>query len=532
MPAPHVRFKNDWLPFVAGGALLAAMVWLARDFGSTWDERALQKYGEQIWDFYTGRIPRSGIDLSFGYVRIYGALVEVVSLAAQHVIHSDIWIVRHQVNAVFGWLGVVAAFMIGDRLLGRRAAWLAALLLVAMPRYVGESMNNPKDLPFAVLMLAATYYIVTIRTEYPYFSWPHALKLGVVIALALNVRGSGMLALVYAGAALAIVVASSGDWTLRHLGGAALRFAAVAGVALIGASAFWPWAQERPIVAPLEAFFLASSFNWGNPSLFNGHTVGGSGEVPWYYLPTWLGVTVPLVVFAGAAGSGVFFRRLGASRWRLAALWGLFLFPAVAAMARHVSLYDGIRHMFFIVPLLAVIAAAGWNVLLSLPRARARTMAAVALVALAAEPIVFEIRNHPNENVYFSPLAGGPRAAFGRFDMDYWGNCVLEATDWSAAQSTRAGVPLGVAANAWEVLTMDIHRYRSLYFRQQREGGFHLFIVLLKGTSEGVVNAANDPSVLHRVETADGTPLCLVLPGPEYGQLQARLAQQTAGPNR
>src|ERR1051325_973390 len=79
---PQVRFKTDWPAFVAGGALLVAMVWLARDFGSTWDERALQKLGEQLWDFYTGRIPRSGIDLSFGYVRIYGALVEVVSLAA------------------------------------------------------------------------------------------------------------------------------------------------------------------------------------------------------------------------------------------------------------------------------------------------------------------------------------------------------------------------------------------------------------------------------------------------------------------
>ena len=41
-------------------ALLLAMVLLSRDFGATWDERALQKLGELIWNVYTGMSrPRS-----------------------------------------------------------------------------------------------------------------------------------------------------------------------------------------------------------------------------------------------------------------------------------------------------------------------------------------------------------------------------------------------------------------------------------------------------------------------------------------
>src|SRR5436190_15830591 len=104
------RFLQRAAAPVAALALLIAMVALSRNFGSTWDERALQKLGEQLWDFYTGKIPRSGIDVSFGYTRIYGLLMEFLSLAAQHVVHADIWIVRHAVNAVFGWTGVVVAF--------------------------------------------------------------------------------------------------------------------------------------------------------------------------------------------------------------------------------------------------------------------------------------------------------------------------------------------------------------------------------------------------------------------------------------
>jgi hypothetical protein len=38
-----------------------------------------------------------------------------------------------------------------------------------------------------------------------------------------------------------------------------------------------------------------------------------------------------------------------------------------------------------------------------------------------AEPLVFQARNHPNQIVYFSPLMGGPKSAFARYDMDYWG---------------------------------------------------------------------------------------------------------------
>jgi hypothetical protein len=510
----------------AGIALLIAMLAMSRDFGATWDERALQKLGELIWDLYNFRMSRQEFlgtfELSFGYARIYGLLVEFLSAAAQHIVPGDLWIVRHYVNAVFGWTGVVFAFLLAARLFGRRAGWLAAVLLVCMPRYVADSMNNPKDLPFAVLMLAASYYILSVKTGYPYFSWPHALKLATAIALAINVRSMGLMLLAYTGLALAIAIAVSRDFEWRRLAGAAGRFAVIGIIALVGGCAFWPWAQEQPLTRPFEAFFLASGFNWGNPSLFMGEEVGGPG-VPWYYLPTWVALTVPAVVLAGMVVAAVRVALPTRSRERLAALWGLLLVPALAAMVRHVSLYDGMRHMLFLVPPMAVLAAAGWDYLFQAVPRKALAPAAAAFGLMIAEPIVFQVRNHPNQAVYFTPTVG-PRGAFGRYELDYWGNCVLEATAWAASQAQRAGMPLGVASNAWEVLAMDAGRFNNLYFRQQRHSGWHLNVILLKGSSEHVIAAAADPGALYRVRTADGTPLCVVLPGPEYPELQARLA--------
>src|SRR5918995_1220033 len=112
----------------AAFALLVAMLVLSRDFGATWDERALQKLGELIWDLYSGELSRAAFlgsfELNFGYTRIYGLLVEFLSVAAQQVVPDDLWVVRHYVNALFGWVGVVFAFLMGLRLFGVRAAWL------------------------------------------------------------------------------------------------------------------------------------------------------------------------------------------------------------------------------------------------------------------------------------------------------------------------------------------------------------------------------------------------------------------------
>jgi hypothetical protein len=510
------------LPLLAAILLLPAMILLSRDFGATWDERALQKYGEEIWEYYRGTRSWSAIDVGFGYTRIYGAFIEVVNLAAQRLVRadtSDIYVVRHAVNSIFGWAGVVFAYLIASRLFGPRAGWLAAGLLLLMPRYVADSMNNAKDLPFAVLMLAAFYYIVTLPPRYPYLPWGHALKLAIAIALAVNVRSMGLVLLGYAGIGLVIALVAARERSPARIGAAAARFAALCLLALLGGSVFWPWAQEQPLVRPFQAFFMASSFSWGNPSLFAGRDVPAA-ELPWHYLPTWLAITLPPVVLAGAAVSLARFWNVRASRVQLAALWALVLVPATYAIVRHLTLYDGIRHMLFIVPPIAIIAGAGWDHLLACAHGRAQ-LAVLALLAVGlAEPLWFQVRNHPNQTVYFSPIIGGPRGAFGRFEMDYWGNCMLGAVDWAASQAEVARAPIGISGNAWEVVAVDALRYKGLYFRLPYESGYHFSIRLLKGSRQDVLDASQRGDILYRV-TADDTPLCIVLPGPEYLMLTA-----------
>jgi hypothetical protein len=93
---------------------------------------------------------------------------------------------------------------------------------------------------------------------------------------------------------------------------------------------------------------------------------------------------------------------------------------------------------------------------------------------MIAEPFLFQIAIIPIRRCT-SPWRR-PRGAFGRYDMDYWGNCVLEATEWAASQAERAGMPLGIASNAGS----PRHGRRPVQHavaRQQRHTGWHLNVI-------------------------------------------------------
>jgi hypothetical protein len=51
----------------------------------------------------------------------------------------------------------------------------------------------------------------------------------------------------------------------------------------------------------------------------------------------------------------------------------------------------------------------------------------------------------------------------------------------------------------------------------------HLELLLLRGLKREVVHAIHRTDTLYKVATADGTPLCIAVPGPRYPELERRL---------
>ncbi len=516
----------------AGAAilLLVFMVALSPDFGFTWDERFQQHYGEQIWEYLHGRLPRATFDTDEGNQYLYGGLVDIAAVAVQHAVRADAYVVRHAVNAVFGWAGIVFAGLMAGHAFGRRAGWLAGALLAAMPRYFGDAMNNPKDVPFAGMAMAVLALTLTVEWPRVRLSAARLALLTLAVAGGLNIRPLGLALLLYAVGVLglgaiveALRASDAARW--RRLALVTAQLAAVSAVAIPAGTIFWPYAQGQPFLRPVLAFLKTTQLDWasGFDVLYDGQDFG-AGSLPWHYVPVWLGMILPPVVIGGLAMSWLVVRR-GA---RQAVAWaGLLAFaaaPVVAAIVRHATIYDGIRHLLFVVPPLVVLAGAGWSALMD---TRARAVAGVLLVAVFAEPLWFQARNHPNQIVYFSPLMGGPRAAFARYDMDYWGNSMLQAVEWADRVARASGQAVVISGNPIQAVDANAARFRTLQVVPRASREYALDIRLMRGPAQSLREFAARPDLLHVVRTADGTPLAVVIPGPAFLSVSDHLKLDT-----
>jgi hypothetical protein len=94
-------------------------------------------------------------------------------------------------------------------------------------------------------------------------------------------------------------------------------------------------------------------------------------------------------------------------------------------------MYNGIRHFVFVAPPIAVVAglAGAWlieRIAAWKPSAAAGAAALLAVGCVA--PAVEMVKLHPYEYTYFNTIAGGVRAARGRYMLDYWGLSFRQAS--------------------------------------------------------------------------------------------------------
>src|SRR4029079_11217925 len=134
--------------------------------------------------------------------------------------------------------------------------------------------------------------------------------------------------------------------------------------------------------------------------------------LPWTYAPVWFGVTLPEFYAIAAAGgiAAIWWSRWTPMRWSSdgrAILIPLVMltavFPVVSAITLKSVLYDGIRHLLFVVPPLAILAGVSVAALVGSPAPGWAKTAAVALVSISVGSTAIDmVRLHPYESVYFN----------------------------------------------------------------------------------------------------------------------------------
>ncbi|MDP6040119.1 MAG: tetratricopeptide repeat protein [Candidatus Latescibacteria bacterium] len=415
------------------GLVIVMTFW---DYGITVDEEQHVLYGRSVVDWYLSGFKDRWM-FTWVDVWLYGGFYDMTSYLATRISPFDLYDTRHLCNALFGVLGIWGAYRLGCLLGSGWVGLLAAAFLILTPRYYGHAFNNHKDFPFAVLYLWSLCWQVKVLKALPRVPWRWVIITGIVTGLAMGIRVGGVLLVCYMG--LFWLLRYMQVWwhdrqsirnlAMQYAGQMGVAFGVAYGVMLL----FWPWAQTGPLTHPFKALTAFSKFHNVIINYFEGQYVP-SNQVPWYFAPKWMLLTLPEFVLLGllvGAGIVVWRRREIGTVLVFGLVCFAALFPLIYTSVMELSLYNGSRHVLFILPPVVVLSAVsifdftfrltGWRQLLF----------GGVIVGLMGLALIEMVALHPYQSMYFNRVvAGGFEQASQEYDTDYWHNAYKEGFRW------------------------------------------------------------------------------------------------------
>lgn len=531
--SPIARFYDRLALFLLA-ALFAVVLLTFRDYGVAWDEPVQNVYGKMALNYYlTLGEDRS----SFTYINLhwYGALTDMINAAANKISPFREYDTRHLVCGLIGIAGVAGTWRLGRLLGGPRAGFIAALLLALTPVWHGSTFINPKDIPFAVGLVWGTLFMARIARDLPDWRWSDFIGAGIGAGVALGARVGGLIALVYLLALIGMFVGLAlmdrvpVARVARQLG--ALLPPASASFALALAIMYfaWPWAQSKPIAGPIEAFKSFNHFPIEFSFPYFGAIVS-SIDVPWYYEPAFFAVMLPELAtpaFVAAAllgGAALWHRRRGPYLPLLPhlVLALTIVFPMAYAPLTNSVLFDGLRHMFFVMPAVMVAAALALDRLMR-AGAAGRGLAVALLTATVLNQMQLLVRSHPYQYVVYNAFVGGTKGADGRFELDYWGIAFREIVEEMDRRLRLEGAP-ATSARPWRVTVCGPEASAQLFFPP------HYVLVPWQDISNADFFISNTRYQCRPSQTLTSTPVFLDVR--RFDAVLARVYDLRAAPGR
>ncbi|NPA37269.1 MAG: tetratricopeptide repeat protein [Chlorobi bacterium] len=412
--------------------LLGIFIRLSLDAGISGDEYLHLNHSYDVIEYFkTLGKDRAALHTPKTYLKYYGQSYDNAATLISEVFDiDDIFTLRHVMNAFAGWLIVVFTFLTAKKLAGKRAAVIAAILLVVSPRFLGHTFNNLKDIPFALGFIASMFFILKYLEKLKESSKTVRAGLIASIAFTLSIRPAGLLIIIYLWIFLALRIVQLKKYSITKLKEEILPPLYISVTGYFAGLLFWPYALENPLWHPIESTIVMTDYYITIRQLFEG-TLYWSDQLPWYYLLKYIFITIPVVVTFGLTLSPVYFAKAFKNKTKVLPL-GILLFftffPLLFIILKDSNVYGGWRHILFIYPPLVIIAALGYNRVLEMKLSQKLTVIIVFFLMLA-EPLIFMIKNHPLEITYFNPLAGGIKSAKGNYEMDYYFHSTRRAAE-------------------------------------------------------------------------------------------------------
>lgn len=421
-------------------ALTALVLATFKSYAISNDEPVQQHYGELIIAYYISGFTDRSL-FHFNDLFLYGGLFDTVAVLFQRLLpFFEPYAVRHVLCALIGVAGIGATWVTARLLAGARAGAIAAFVLALCGPWYGSMFNHTKDIPFAVAMIGATYFLCRAARDLPRPRLRDVIGFGALLGAALGMRVLGLLMIGYAGLACLLYMQWRGGPMRDRLGFFARSLIAFLPAFIIGyliMISAWPWSALAPL-NPIRGLLDFGQFNYKIYTPFAGH-IYEMAKVPRWYVPAYLSIKLPLLMLGGAVIALLFIVVGGRAsplaterRLQTGLIAFIAVFPVFCEVVAHGPADTGLRHFLFVVPAVAALAGIGLDWLLRAFAARSRMLmagAATAIVAALAWNASLLVRLHPYEYLYYNPLVGGLEGASRRYVTDYWVNIMPEAVD-------------------------------------------------------------------------------------------------------
>lgn len=451
-----------WMGIIAFIAYLVIGLSIVRTYGMAYDEvfermtglvntKFILSFLHPTSPLLTGEVFRDVPALAAYGDRFYGSWFSQLAVVTSHLLGDQGVLAQFQTMHILVFLvsclGIASTYAAIWIL--TRSSWAATavmLLSMTIPRFFAERFYNSKDMILlAAVELAAPWIVLSLR----HFRWPWTVMAGVTTGLAIATRLSGMGALfAVLGVLLLLVITSPRQW--KKILSTALLYALASGASTI---LFFPFLWSRNPVARFIEAFQKFQNEYGFFSILYQGEIISNANLPLLYVPQWIFLTLPLPILAlGLVAVFVFLTRFFSKKFRERiqqhrvelVFFGIFVGPIIAVMVLGTPLYDGWRHVYFLMAGAYVVLG---SILASLSSwitrrysSRALWLPSALVVIVVGLSVKSIVSFHPYENMYFNEMA--PRPYVGNYDGDYWGLSYREGLEYILAHDERPSISI------------------------------------------------------------------------------------------
>ncbi len=518
----YTFFRKNWWPLLFWLLLLGAFIRLSLDAGISGDEYLHLNQSYKVMDYYKslGK-DKSALHTPKTFLKYYGQSYDnAATLISEIFSIDDIFTLRHILNVFAAWLTLLFTFLTARELSNRRTAIFAVILLLLSPRFIGHSFNNLKDIPFALGFIASLYFILKYLKNLR--NSPNIVKAGLitVIAFTLSIRPAGVLIIIYLWIFVSIRILQQGKINFKEIWQEAIPLFFISLTGYFAGLLFWPYALENPLWHPIESTIVMTDYYITIRQLFEG-TLYWSDQLPWYYLIKYIAITIPVAVITGATISLFYFKKYllkKSDSLPLAILLFFTLFPILFILIKSSNVYGAWRHVLFIYPPLVIISALGYNWAAERVKNKASkyVLATIALLILS-EPVIFMVRNHPYEIVYFNPLIGGIKGAIGNDEMDYYYHSTREASEklieYIQTHNEDSVIVAGNFETAWffrDFPAVVKNIYTPYYYKNSKNWDYNIITAAYMTPFSLQPERWPPPNTIFTIDV-DKVPICAVL---------------------